>query len=106
MGSVPIVVENLAPNSNYAAVVVDNNSLEDANIPNGSSIVLDLNRDPRVKNRLVMLHLKGEDGYKCMKYIEETPTGYRLSTPQSGNGGVVRAADILAMHLVHSVQMP
>ncbi|QIB67109.1 helix-turn-helix domain-containing protein [Kineobactrum salinum] len=106
MGRAPAIVEDLSSDSNYAGISVDSNDLDEHGIPQGSTLVLDLDKDPRVKNRMVAFRLRNENGYRVGQYMDATSTGHRVAQLLSKAPRVLRSSDILSMHLVQSVQMP
>lgn len=107
MGEPALKTEQLPDDGTYAGILVDTNYLLQAGIPNGSTIVLDLQADPLVPHRNVVVRLRGDDGFYLMKYLSSSATTIRVQNPAENNKlQSFRLTQIAQMHLVYQITMP
>lgn len=104
MGTATVKVENIDPDTNSALLDVDTAMYVGNGIPKGSTVILDLDADPRKEGRLVAMRLRGTDGFHLYQFQGTLHNGFRLKYMADDTVLKIRSATISAIHLVHSIQ--
>lgn len=106
LGHNALMTEGLPENGVYTGIAVDTKDLEKEGIPKGSTILLDVDADPFVKYRNIMVRLRGEDGFKLLKYLSSTDTSIKVEDPCERRERNIKLNQIAQAHLVYSITMP
>ena len=106
MGSTPVIAENLPADTNYGGITVDDHSLLELGIPKGSTLCLDLDQDPCIPLRHVVVRLSGQDGFKYFQYLSDNTYHYMFNDSVLNQKRTIKKTQVLAMHLVAGTTLP
>jgi len=98
-----VKVTNIQDQGVFAGIVVDDNSLLSAGVSKGAVIVVDLDADPYVRKRNVMLRERGSDSFVFAEYMSSTSNAVTLIDPVADKMLRFRLSRIAQMHLVYTI---
>lgn len=106
LGHTALMSEELPENGVYTGITVDTKEYEKEGIPKGSTILMDVDAEPFVKFRNIMVRLRGEDGFKLFKYLSSTDSSIKVNDPLERRERSIKLSAIAQAHLIYSITMP
>ena len=101
-----LILDEVPEEGIYVGIAVDGHMLNQAGIPKGSTLLLDIDADPFVKLRNIVVRIRGEDGFTFLQYLESTDTSIKVKDPVQNRFRTLRLSAIAQAHLVYSITMP